>query len=108
MGKDKAKPSDVGEALNPRLGGYLSVVHDADSFVPSMRVLPSPVPTVVGAIQVAPVTSAASVAELCGIVVAGNPAAIALAKYSKRPQFTGRNQDWVFFKRDWCKYVRQL
>ena len=46
--------------------------------------------------------------ELSGIAVVGNPAAIALAKNAKRPQFTNRNQDWVFFKRDWCKYVQQL
>ena len=106
MGKDKAKPIDVDETMNPRLGGYLSMVHDADSFEPSLCVLL--VPTVVGAIRVAPVAAAVPVTELSGIAVAGNPAAIALAKNAKRPQFTGRNQDWVFFKRDWCKYVRQL
>ena len=65
-------------------------------------------PTVVGSIRVAPVATSIPVAELSGIAVAGNPAAIALAKNAKRPQFTGRNQDWVFFKRDWCKDVRQL
>ena len=70
--------------------------------------LASPVPTVVGAIRVGPVAAAAQAAELSGIVVAGNPTAIALAKNAKGPQFTGRNQDWVFFERDWCKYVRQL
>ena len=70
--------------------------------------LPSSVPAVVGSIRLAPVAASIPVAELSGIAVAGNPAAIALAKNAKRPQFTGRNQDWVFFKRDWCKYVRQL
>ena len=59
------------------------------------------------AIRVAPVAVAASEAELSDIAVAGHPAAIALAKNAKRPQFTGRNQDCVFFKRDWCKYVLQ-
>ena len=34
MGKDKEKPIDVDETLNPRLGGYLSLMHDAESFVP--------------------------------------------------------------------------
>ena len=53
----------------------------------------------VGAIRVAPVAAAVLVTELSGIAVAGNPAAIALVKNAKRPQFTGRNQDWVFFKR---------
>ena len=33
MGKDKEKPIDVDETLNPRLGGYLSIMHNADSFV---------------------------------------------------------------------------
>ena len=84
------------------------MMHDADSFVPPLRVLPSPVPTVDGSIRVAPVAASIPVAELSGIAVAGNPAAIALAKNAKKPQFTGRTQDWVFFKRDWCKYVRQL
>ena len=65
-------------------------------------------PTVVGSIRVAPVATSIPVAELSAIAVAGNPAAIALAKNAKRPQFTGRNQDSVFFKRDWCKYVRLL
>ena len=55
--------------------------------------LPSPVPTVVGASRIAPVAATASVAELSGIAVAGNPATSALAKNAKRPQFTGRNQD---------------
>ena len=64
------------------------MMHDADSFEPPLRVLP--VPTVVGAIRVAPVAAAVPVTELSGIAVAGNPAAIALAKNAKRPQFTGR------------------
>ena len=34
MGKEKTKPIDVDETMNPRLGGYLSMVHDADSFEP--------------------------------------------------------------------------
>ena len=107
MGKDKEKPIDVDETLNPKLGGFMTMMHDAD-YAPSLRVLPSPLPTVVSAVQVSPVTAAVPVTDLSGIAVAGNPAAIALAKNAKRPQFTGRNQDWVFFKRDWCKYVRQL
>ena len=77
MGKDKEKPIDVDETLNPRLGGFMSIMHDADSYVPPLCVLPSPVLTVVGAIRVAPVAAAALVAELCGIAVAGNPTAIA-------------------------------
>ena len=84
------------------------MMHDCESFVPPLRVLPSPVPTVVGAIRVAQVAASVPVAELSGIAVAGNPAAIALAKNTKRPQFRGRNQDWVFFKSDWFKYVQQL
>ena len=84
------------------------MMHDADSFVPPLCVVPSPVPTVVRSIWVAPVAASIPVAELSGIAVAGNPAAIALAKNAKRPQFKGRNQNWVFFKRDWCKHVRQL
>ena len=67
------------------------MVHDADSFEPPVRVLP--VPTLVGAIRVAPVAAAVPVTDLSGIVVAGNPAAIALGKHARRPQFTGRNQD---------------
>ena len=106
MRKDKGKPIDVDGTMNPRMGGYLSMMHDADFFETPLRVLP--VPTVVGANRVAPLAAAVPVTELSGIAVAGNPAAIALAKNAKRPQFTGRNQDWVFFKRDWCKYVRHL
>ena len=83
-------------------------MHDEDYFAPSMRVLPSPLPRVVGAVPVSPVTSVVPVTDLSGSVVAGNPAAIALAKNAKRPQFIGWNQDLVFFKRDWCKYVRQF
>ena len=42
--------------------------------------LPSPVPTVVGSIRVAPVAASIPVAEVSGSAVAGNPATIALAK----------------------------
>ena len=49
MGKDKGNPIDVDGTMNPRLGGYLSMMHDADFFEPPLRVLP--VPTTVGAIR---------------------------------------------------------
>ena len=96
------------ETLNPRLGGFMSMVHDADPFLPPLCVFLFPVSTVVGTIQAAPVAAAASAADLSGIAGAGNTAAIALTKNAKRPQFTRRTRDWVFFKRDWCNYVLQL
>ena len=68
----------------------------------------SPLPTAVGVIRVAPVAASTSVPDLAGIAVAGNPAAVAFAKNIQRPQFTSIKEDLFFFKRDWCKYVRQL
>ena len=86
------------ETLNPRLGGYLSMLHDADSFEPP---LPSLSPIVVSAIRVAAVIVAVLVGDLPGDARARNR----VAKNTTRPQFTRRNRDWVFFKTDWCNYV---
>ena len=74
---------DVDETLNPRLGGYMSMMHDADSFVPPLRVLPVPVPTVVGSIRVAPVAASIPVAELSGIAVSRKSRSNCLSKKCK-------------------------
>ena len=92
MGKEQEKPIDVDETLNPKMGGFVTMMHDADSFVLPCCVLPSPLPTVVGAVRMSLVTAAVPATDLTGIAVAGNLATIALAKNAKRPQFTGNRE----------------
>ena len=65
-------------------------------------------PLVVSPVRVAPVGLGAPRGHPDGLALAGNPGAVLLARNAVQPKFTGAQADWVTFRHDWERYVRQV
>ena len=59
-------------------------------------------------VRIAPVSLAAPTMGSAGLAFSGNPAQVSLARDAVRLKFTRIQQDWVSFRQDWERYVRQL
>ena len=103
---EKTSIIDVDELPEPSKKPPLGMFFTPQNPVSLPRVLPCPLSSA----PVMPVSAVAATPglDMGNVALAGNPMTIVMAKHAVAPKFSGKAQDWVYFKNDWRKYVRLM